>query len=107
MTTTTQLTPNSQSVVTMTNTTATVQFQIEPADMAYWSPTVTTSFVTVINSSNKGNNVVTFNEGLTVTLSPQSNGSYSVLLSGNITDSGDTYPIVGAPIGNYTATKSS
>lgn len=102
MATTTQLTPNSQSVVTMTGTSATVAFQIQPADTTYWSPTVTTSFVKVINSSNKGNNVVTFTQGLTVTLSPQGDGSYVVLLDGNITDSGDTYPIVGAPIGNYT-----
>jgi hypothetical protein len=102
MATTTQLTPNSQSVVTMTGTTATIAFQIQPADTTYWSPTVTTSFTTVINSSNKGNNVVTFQQGLTVTLSPQTSGGYVVLLNGNITDSGDTYPIVGAPIGTYT-----
>jgi hypothetical protein len=102
MATTTQLTPNSQAVVTMTGTTAVVAFQIQPADTTYWSPTVTTSFTTVVNSSNKGNNVVTFNQGLTVSLSPQGGGSYVVLLNGNINDSGDTYPIVGAPIGNFT-----
>lgn len=101
MATTTQLSPNSQSVVTMTSTSAMVQFQIEPTDTTYWSPTVTTSFVTVSNSADKGNNVVTFNKGLTVTLSAQTNGSYVVLLSGNITD-GDIYQIVGAPIGTYT-----
>lgn len=102
MSTTTQLTPNSQAVVTMTGTSAQVQFQIQPSDTTYWSPTVTTSFVTVVNSAAKGNNVVIFTQGLTVTLSPQDSGSYVVLLSGNITDSGDIYPIVGAPIGQYT-----
>jgi hypothetical protein len=51
MSTTTQLPPNSQSVATMTGTTATVAFQIQPADTAYWTPTVTTSFVTVMNSA--------------------------------------------------------
>lgn len=102
MSTTTQLSPNSQSVATMTGTTATMAFQIQPADTAYWTPTVTTSFVTVINSADKGNNVVTFAKGLTLTLSPQGAGSYTLLLNGNIVDSGDTYPVVGQVIGSFT-----
>jgi hypothetical protein len=88
----------------MTGTSATVAFQIQPADTTYWSPTVTTSFTTVVNSADKGNNVVTFTKGLTVQLSPQGGGSYNLFLTGNITDNGDTYPVTGLPIGSYTPT---
>lgn len=102
MATTTQLSPNSQAVVTMTGSTATTAFQVEPSDTAYWSPQVSTSFTTVTNSSDKGNNVVTFTKGLTVQLLPQESGSYTVIATGNIIDSGDTYPLVGLVIGTFT-----
>lgn len=102
MTTNTQLSPNSQSVVSMTGTTTTVAFQIQPNDVAYWSPQVSTSFTTVTNSSDKGNDVVTFTKGLTVKLLAQTSGAYTVIVTGNITDSGDTYQVEGLTIGSYT-----
>jgi hypothetical protein len=46
--------------------------------------------------------VVTFAKGLTLTLSPQGAGSYTLLLNGNIIDSGDKYPVVGQVIGSFT-----
>lgn len=100
--TTTQLSPNSQSVVTMTATTASIAFQILPKDTSYWAPSVSISFTKVVNSSAKGNNVVTFAEGLAVTLSTQGAGGYNVFVTGNIIDGGDTYPVIGAIVGTYT-----
>jgi hypothetical protein len=100
--TTTQLTPNSQSVCTMTSTSATVAFQIQPTDSAYWTPTVTTAFVSVSNPTTKGTGVVTFDVGLTVTLNPQQGGGFVVLVAGPITDSGSTYNLQGQVVGTYT-----
>jgi hypothetical protein len=101
---TTQLTPNSQSVCTMTSTSATVAFQIQPTDAPYWTPTVTTAFVSVSNPTVKGTGVVTFDIGLTVTLNPQQGGGFVVLASGPITDSGSIYNLQGQVVGTYTPT---
>ncbi|MBB4952051.1 hypothetical protein H4S14_000093 [Agrobacterium vitis] len=103
MSTTTTLTPNSQVVVTMTATTAQASFQIMPTDISYWSPSVATSFVTATNATDTGNGVVIFNKGLTLQMLPQGNGSYTVIVTGNITDNGTVYPIAGMAVGTYTA----
>jgi|TARA_R110000751_G_scaffold35861_5_gene88068 hypothetical protein len=100
--TTTQLTPNSQTVTTMDGTTAKVAFQILPNAVAYWSPQVSTSFTTVTNNAPKGNDVVTFTEGLQVQMLPQTGGSYTVVVNGTITDSGSSYPIQSIVIGTFT-----
>lgn len=99
--TTTQLTPNSQSVVTMNATTAQISFQVLPTGTAYWSPQVSTSFTTVSLSKDVGNDVVTFKSGLTVTLSAQIGGGYNVLLNGQISDSDSVYTQTGRLIGTY------
>ena len=100
--TTTQLTPNSQSVVTMNATNAQVSFQVLPTDVSYWAPQVSSSFTTATLGKNVGNAVVTFNSGLTVTLSAQAGGGYVVLVSGQITDSDTVYTLTGTAIGQYT-----
>lgn len=101
MATTTQLTPNSQCVATITSTSASVAFQIQPGDVAYWTPTVTTTFASVSNPTAKGNAVVQFDVNLAVTLNPQTAGGFVVLVSGPITDSGSTYNLSGQPVGSY------
>jgi hypothetical protein len=100
--TTTQLTPNSQSVATITSTSASVAFQIQPADTPYWTPSVSVSFTAAENAKDVGNNVVTFNAGLTLTLNPQTGGGYVLLVAGPITDNGTKYPLVGQVVGTYT-----
>ncbi|PWC81952.1 hypothetical protein [Azospirillum sp. TSO5] len=100
--TTTQLTPNSQSVVTMNATNAQVSFQVLPTDVSYWAPQVSSSFTTASLGKNVGNAVVTFNSGLTVTLSAQAGGGYVVLVSGQITDGDTVYTLTGTVIGQYT-----
>jgi hypothetical protein len=100
--TTTQLTPNSQCVATITSTSASVAFQIQPQDTAYWTPTVTTTFTSVSNPTAKGNAVVQFDVNLSVTLNPQQGGGFVVLVAGPITDSGSTYNLTGQPVGTYT-----
>lgn len=100
--TTTQLTPNSQSVVTMDAVTAQVSFQVLPTDTPYWSPQVSTSFTTVSLGRDVGNAVVTFKSGLKVTLSAQQGGGYVVLLNGDIVDGDSVYTQSGRLIGTYT-----
>lgn len=100
LSTTTRLTPNSQSVASMNTTLASISFQT--SGTTYWSTSIGSSFTTAILGQNVGNDIVTFKQGLKVTYSAQPGGTYNVLLNGTIVDSLTTYQFTGTVIGVYT-----
>ena len=103
--TTTKLTPNSQSVVTMTAEIAQIQFQVLPSDTAYWSPSVGSSDTGGVElGSDIGNAIVTFEKGLMVKYEGNNTGGYSVLLYGKIKDGSSVYNKTGLNIGTWTKT---
>jgi len=103
---TTTLSPNSSVVVTAsgdTNNDTQLGFQVSNGGtpIIYWSPLVSSSSLTAVNDKNRGNGVVTFAAGLTVTFLPQSEGYYTVTLDGTIIDSGTAYPQTGKSLGMF------
>lgn len=99
----TKLTPNSNCVASASgddNDDTQLAFQYD-ANISYWSPSVSSSTEQAINDRDRGNTVVRFLKGLTVTYLAQGNGLYTVTLDGEIKDSGTTYAITGKSLGSF------
>ena len=100
---TTNLTPNSNSVAIASgdsNNQTSVPFQFQ-GRITYWNPSVSTSNTTATLALDTGNGVVTFKQGLNVTYKPIETNVYSVLLDGQIIDSGTIYNFTGAVLGTF------
>lgn len=103
----TTLTPNSNCRATASgDPTDDTQLLFMYADrIPYWSPIVNSSTKEITNDRDRGNDVVTFTKGLRVTYTPLFNGYYTVLVDGEIVDSGSTYKITGKSLGTFSAAK--
>jgi hypothetical protein len=94
-TTNTQLTPNSNATATASgdvNDTTQCSFLYNNL-IPYWSPSVGSGNTTATLGMDRGNAVVTFMKGLTVTYIALAGKNYTLTLSGNITDSGTIYQL--------------
>jgi hypothetical protein len=105
-TVTTILTPNSTSIATplpndLSQTTL-VKFDVQ--SVSYWTTLVSNSTLQATLLANKGNSLVTFMKGLTVSFNAQGGGTYVVLLDGEIIDDETSYPMVGKPLGIFSST---
>jgi hypothetical protein len=103
----TTLTPNSNcSAVALNdaNNAVSIQFMAPPNQIPWWLAMASEALLPVVNPYDEGNAVVTFKAGLTVSYRATGGGNYLVLMSGNIIDSGTTYPFTGAVI--YSSTMS-
>ncbi|MBV9773525.1 MAG: hypothetical protein JO040_06220 [Gemmatimonadetes bacterium] len=101
--TNTPLTPNSNAVASASgdsNDDTTVAFQYNNIT-TYWSPTVSSATTDVSLGANRGNGVVTFVKGLTVSYLAQAAGMYTVVVSGTIVDSGSEYTLTGRSLGSF------
>lgn len=102
-TTNTPLTPNSNAVASASgdvNDDTTVAFQYNNVT-TYWSATVSSATQTVTLSADRGNSVVRFRKGLTLTYLAQAGGLYTVTVDGTITDSGSDYVLTGRTLGTF------
>jgi hypothetical protein len=102
-TTNTPLTPNSNALCSASgDKTDDTQIAFQYlGQTTYWSPGLSSSTTEVTNDRDRGNGVVRFLKGLTVTYLPQADGNYLVTVDGQITDSGSTYNIVGKSLGTF------
>jgi hypothetical protein len=103
----TKLTPNSNCIATPSgddNDDTQLAFQYDQ-NITYWSPSVSSSSGPVPNDRDRGNTVVRFLKGLTVTYLPQSGGFYLVTVDGEILDSGSTYVLIGKSLGTFKSRK--
>jgi hypothetical protein len=94
---TTALTPNSNCVVVGSgdaNNTTACAFYSPQNVFPYWQPSVSNSAPTAVNAMDRGNAIVTFTKGLTVTLTQGSGGAYTVFLNGGIIDNGTVYNFI-------------
>ncbi|HWS53783.1 MAG TPA: hypothetical protein VN228_06645 [Pyrinomonadaceae bacterium] len=94
---TTALTPNSNCTAVGSgdsNDTTAIAFMSPQNGFAYWSPSVAITAPKAVNATDKGNAIVTFTKGLTVTLQQSSGGVYSVFVSGDIIDNGTLYSFI-------------
>ena len=107
-TTNTTLTPNTNCRATPSgDPTDNTQLLFMYADrIPYWSPAVSSSTKEVINDRDRGNDVVTFMKDLRVTYQSLFDGYYTVLVDGEIKDSGSTYKLTGKSLGTFSAAKS-
>lgn len=69
--------------------------------VAYWSPALSSSNTSVTNDRDRGNGVVTFKKGLMVEYLSQAGGMYTVVVTGDIVDSGSTYSLTGKSLGSF------
>lgn len=99
----TKLTPNGVAIVVASgDRNESTQVKLEDnAGNVYWSPLVSASILNVTNSMDRGNQVLIYQAGLTVTFLPGSQGRYTVLLDGPILDDNDQYHLTGESIGNF------
>lgn len=107
---TTALTPNSNCTAVGsgdTNNSTSVQFYAPPNGVAWWTTGVSSAATSTTLPADIGNSVVTFKQGLTVRYLPGGGGSYNVILSGNIVDSGTVYTFTSQVIYMSTGTASS
>jgi hypothetical protein len=99
----TKLTPNSNCIATPSgdvNDDTQLAFQYDQ-NITYWSPAVSSGSDQAINDRDRGNTVVRFLQGLTVTYLPQAGGFYLVTVDGEIKDSGTTYVMSGKSLGTF------
>ncbi len=99
----TKLTPNSNCIANATgddNDDTQLAFQYDNIT-TYWSPAVSSGSDTTTNDRDRGNATVRFLKGLTVTYLPQSGGQYTVVVDGEIKDSGSTYVMTGKTLGTF------
>jgi hypothetical protein len=99
----TKLTPNSNCVASASgddNDDTQLAFQYDN-NISYWSPAVSSGSDVAINDRDRGNTTVRFLKGLTVTYLAQSGGLYTVILDGEIRDSGTTYVMTGKTLGTF------
>lgn len=98
-----RITPNSQTLSSsLANPNNAIEVAFSTGNVPYWTSMVSTANVTVTLGTSRGNAVVTFQQGLTVTLSPRggSNG-FDLFLSGTITDDSTIYTLTGAYLGTF------
>ncbi len=99
----TKLTPNSNCIASASgdeNDDTQLSFQYDN-NISYWSPAVSSGSDEAINDRDRGNTVVRFLKGLTVTYLPQAGGFYVVTVDGEIKDSGTTYVMSGKSLGTF------
>lgn len=99
----TKLTPNSNCITSASgddNDDTQLAFMYDN-NITYWSPAVSSGSDEVVNDRDRGNTVVRFLKGLTVTYLPQAGGLYTVTLDGEIKDSGSTYVMTGKTLGTF------
>ncbi|MBT2117098.1 hypothetical protein KK141_09810 [Dyella sp. LX-66] len=99
----TKLTPNSNCVASASgddNDDTQLAFQYDN-NISYWSPAVSSGSDVAVNDRDRGNTTVRFLKGLTVTYLAQSGGLYTVVLDGEIRDSGTTYVMTGKTLGTF------
>jgi hypothetical protein len=99
----TKLTPNSNCVTSASgddNDDTQLAFQYDN-NISYWSPAVSSGSDVAVNDRDRGNTVVRFLKELTVTYLPQAGGLYTVILDGEIKDSGTTYVMTGKTLGTF------
>ena len=70
-------------------------------DVTWWTAMVSQSVTSVTLGASRGNGVVTFQEGLTLSLIAQGPDGFNLFLSGKITDSDTLYNVTGAYLGNF------
>lgn len=102
-TTNTPLTPNSNATASSTgnpNADTNCVFYYNQT-IALWAPSVSASFTSTKLAEDVGNAVVTLKAGLTVKYQPLSAGMYSVLVNGDIVDSGSVYTLTGKSLGTF------
>jgi hypothetical protein len=102
-TTNTQLTPNSNATCAASgdsNDTTQLAFLYNNL-IPYWSPSVGSGNTTATLGMDRGNAVVMFMKGLTVTYIAQAGGTYTVVVDGSITDSGSVYQLTGKSLGIF------
>ncbi|WP_266156561.1 hypothetical protein [Dyella silvatica] len=103
----TKLTPNSNCITSASgddNDDTQLAFQYDN-NITYWSPAISSSSGDAINDRDRGNTVVRFLKGLTVSYLAQSGGLYTVVLDGEIKDSGTTYVMTGKTLGTFKSRK--
>jgi hypothetical protein len=99
---TTLVTPDSQTVATsLNNPNNQITIVFRTGNVTYWTVMLSTSVVNVVLSSNRGNAVVTFQQGLTVHLTANGSAGFNIFLSGNIVDDGTTYSLTGTYLGTF------
>lgn len=99
----TKLTPNSNCITSASgddNDDTQLAFQYDN-NTTYWSPSVSSGAREVVNDRDRGNATVRFLKGLTVSYLAQSGGMYTVVVDGEINDSGSTYLMVGKTLGTF------
>lgn len=102
-TTNTHLTPNTNAICSPTgdaNNTTNIAFYYNNS-IQYWSASVGIANTTATLASDRGNAVVTFEKGLTVTYTALSDGMYQISVSGTIIDSGSLYTLNGTTLGTF------
>jgi hypothetical protein len=106
---TTSLTPNSNCNASGSgdvNDSTTVQFYAPPNGVAWWTAMVSIGSGPAVLANDIGNGIVTFKQGLTVTLVPLNGGAYNVAVTGKIVDNGVTHTIPGQVVYMSTGTTS-
>ena len=102
--TNTPLTPNSNATCSAsgdTNDTTQISFLYNNIT-AYWSPSVSSGNAETTLVGDRGNDVVTFKDGLKVNyLAQKAGSSYTITVTGNIVDSGSLYKLTGKSLGTF------
>jgi hypothetical protein len=99
----TKLTPNSNCIASASgddNDDTQLAFQYDN-NTTYWSPAVSSGSDVAVNDRDRGNTIVRFLKGLTVSYLAQSGGLYTVTLDGEIKDSGTIYVMTGKTLGTF------
>lgn len=100
---TTLITPNSQTLATsLENVNNQIMIGFSTAGTTYWTVMLSTSVVSVVLSSKRGNAVVTFQPGLTAYLVANGSAGMNIFLTGDVIDDGTTYSMTGTFLGTFT-----
>ncbi|MEM7481911.1 MAG: hypothetical protein AAF481_12120 [Acidobacteriota bacterium] len=67
----------------------------------YWTVLLSSANTQVVNSKDRGNEVVTFKKGLTTDFLSQAGGAYSITATGEIVDDYTSYQITGKQLGSF------
>lgn len=98
-----QITPNSHTLSSsLSNPNNAIQIAFLTGEATYWTAMVSTANLTVSLANNRGNAVVTFQQGLTIASSPKGEGKgFDLFLTGTIIDDTTVYTLTGAYLGAF------